>query len=104
MNKEMQAAPVCPECGGELAVEDGVCPRCKPSEAQSDWEKERDRLKKLWVIAAVFFWFSLFFQAALFVLDGTLNLVILSVILGTMILGVILKWRLLLHTRKGPGN
>ena len=88
--------------GGELAAEDGVCPKCKTQEPQNDWEKERDRIKKLWVVAALFFWFSLFFQAALFILDGTLNLIILSVILGTMVLGMILKIRLNLHMRKGP--
>jgi len=102
MNTEIQAAPVCPDCGGELAVKDGVCPKCKTPEPENDWEKERDRLKKLWVVVALFFWFSLFFQAGLFILDGTLNLIILSIILGTMVLGMILKIRLNLHIRKGP--
>ncbi len=102
MNTEPKTAPVCPQCGETLAEEDDVCPKCQTPEPQKDWEKERDRLKKLWVVAALFFWFSLFFQAGLFILDGTLNLIILSIILGTMVLGMILKIRLNLHIRKGP--
>ncbi len=102
MNTELQAAPVCPQCGETLTDEDGVCPKCQAPEPQNDWEKERERLKRLWVVAALFFWFSLFFQAGLFILDGTLNLIILSVIMGTMVLGIFLKFRLYLHVRKGP--
>ncbi len=104
MNTELQAAPVCSQCGETLAEEGGVCSKCQTPEPKNDWEKERDRLKMLWVIAALFFWFSLFVQAGLFILDGTLNLIILSIILGTMVLGVILKFRLNLHVRKGPGD
>jgi len=104
MNTEIQTAPVCPECGGKLAAEDGACPKCKTPGPQNDWEKEKARLKTLWVIAALFFWFSLFFQAGLFILDGTLNLIILSIVLGTMVLGMVLKFRLNLHIRKGPGD
>ena len=104
MSKELQVAPVCPQCGATLAENDGVCPKCQTPEPQSDWEKERDRLKKLWVIVTLVFWFNLLLQAGLFILNGTLHLVILSIILGTMILGTVLKIRLNLHIRKGPGG
>jgi hypothetical protein len=104
MSTDLEAIPVCPECGGALAAKDGVCPKCQTSEPQNDWEKERDRLKKLWILVTLFFWFSLIFQAGLFILDGTLNLIILSIILGTMVLGTVLKFRLNLHLRKAPGD
>jgi len=104
MSTDPEATPVCPECGGALATKDGVCPKCQTSKRQNDWEKERDRLKKLWILVALFFWFSLIFQGGLFILDGTLNLIILSVILGTLVLGTVLKFRLNLHVRKGPGD
>ncbi len=104
MNTDLEATLVCPECGGALAAKDGVCPKCQTSKSQNDWEKERNRLKTLWVIATLFCWFSLIFQGGLFILDGTLNLIILSIILGTMVLGTVLKIRLNLHVRKGPGD
>jgi len=67
---------------------------------QEDWEKEGDRLKMLWIMSVVFFWFSVIFQGTLFILDGTLNLVLISVIGGMMVLGVVLKWRYQRHMRK----
>ncbi|MCB1857144.1 MAG: hypothetical protein KDI63_02680 [Gammaproteobacteria bacterium] len=66
------------------------------------WSKERDRIKTLWVIAVVMFWFTLFFQGTLLYLDGQVNLVLLSIVTGMLILGVILKIRLKLHLRKEP--
>ena len=69
---------------------------------QEDWEKEGDRLKKLWIMSVVFFWFSVIFQGTLFILDGTLNLILISVIGGMMVLGVVLKWRYQRHMRKDP--
>ena len=104
MSTDLEANPVCPECGGTLTTKDSVCHKCQASESQNDWKKERDRLKTLWVVATLFFWFSLIFQGGLFILDGTLNLIILSIILGTMMLGTVLKIRLNLHLRKGPGD
>ena len=104
MSTDLEATPVCPECGGALAAKDGVCPKCQTSEPQNDWEKERNRLKNLWIVVTLFFWFSLIFQAGLFILDGTLNLILLSIILGTLVLGTVLKIRLNLHVRKGPGD
>jgi len=102
MSTDLEANPVCPECGGALAAEGGVCTKCETSEQLKAWEKERNRLKNLWIVATLFFWFSLIFQIGLFILDGTLNLILLSVILGVMILGIVLKIRLGLHVRKHP--
>jgi len=104
MNTDPEANPICPECGGALADKDGVCPKCQTSEPLKEWDKERNRLKNLWIVATLFFWFSLIFQIALFILDGSLNLILISVILGVMILGIVLKIRLGLHVRKRPGG
>jgi len=73
----------------------------KKSQAMTDWERERDRLKMLWVIAVVVFWLSVAFQTVLYYLqDGLFSFVLLSIIVGTMVLGVILKIRVQLHLNK----
>jgi hypothetical protein len=46
----------------------------------------------------------LIFQGTLFVMDGTLNLVLLSVIGGMVILGLFLKFRLQYHERRKPSE
>ncbi|MCP4409625.1 MAG: zinc ribbon domain-containing protein [Gammaproteobacteria bacterium] len=102
MNMEPNQSDVCPECGKQISPTDEVCPGCGTSLGLKAWERERDRLKRLWVISVAFFWFSVIFQGTLFVLDGTLNLVLLSVIGGMMILGLILKFRLQYHERRKP--
>jgi len=66
------------------------------------WEKERDRIKTLWVMSVLFFWFSAFFQIGLYFFDGQVNFVLLSIITGMMVLGVALKLRLQRHLRKKP--
>ena len=73
----------------------------KKSQALTAWERERDRLKTLWIIAVVIFWLSVAFQTVLYYLqDGLFNFVLLSIIVGTMVLGVILKIRVQLHLNK----
>jgi len=67
------------------------------------WERERDRLRMLWVAAVLFFWCSVAFQAVLFYLrDGHLSFILLSIISGTMVLGVALKIRFQRHLHKAP--
>ena len=112
MSKEETAVLSCPACGHRVPVGTEICAQCNynlstasadnPSAKRVAWEREGDRLKKLWVIAVVFFWFSLSFQAALYFLDGSLNIVLLSVIGGMMILGIVLKTRYQLHLRNKP--
>ena len=68
----------------------------------TDWEQKRDRLKTLWVIAVIAFWVSCCVQLVVYLLKERLDLVLLSIIFGTMVLGVALKTRLQLHLRKGP--
>ncbi len=68
------------------------------------WEKERDRIKTLWVISVMFFWFSAFFQIGLYYMDGQVNFVLISIIAGMMILGVALKLRLQRHLRRKPNE
>ncbi len=93
----------CPQCGAQVSTGGGECPQCGTS-FKNDWEREKARLKKLWVIVTLFFWFSLIFQGTLYILDGTLNLVLLSVISGMMVLGIVLKLKLQWHLRKKPSD
>ena len=73
----------------------------KKSQALTAWERERDRLKTLWIIAVVIFWLSVVFQTVLYYIqDGLFSFVLLSIIVGTMVLGVILKIRVQLHLNK----
>ena len=73
----------------------------KKSQALTAWERERDRLKTLWIIAVIIFWLSVVFQTVLYYLqDGLFSFVLLSIIVGTMVLGVILKIRVQLHLNK----
>ncbi|MEN8178314.1 MAG: hypothetical protein ABFS39_06785 [Pseudomonadota bacterium] len=66
------------------------------------WEKEHNRIKTLWVISVLFFWFSAFFQIGLFIVDGQVNFILISIIGGMMVLGVALKLRLQHHLRNKP--
>ena len=68
----------------------------------TEWEQKRDRLKLLWVVAVLAFWVSSGIQLLVYLLEERLEPILLSIILGLLILGVVLKTRLQLHTRKGP--
>ncbi|MCP4089353.1 MAG: hypothetical protein GY746_06130 [Gammaproteobacteria bacterium] len=65
----------------------------------TSWKQDRDRLKTLWVICVLGFWFSVFLQAALYYLKGEINFILMSIVFGMMILGVALKARLQQHLR-----
>ena len=112
MSNQETKALFCPGCGHSIVAGEPTCAHCNfdLNSTKSDdlkeritaWERESDRLKKLWVIVVVFFWFSASFQVALYFLEGDLNFVLLSVISGMMILGVVLKSRYQLHLRNKP--
>jgi len=68
------------------------------------WEQSRDRLKTLWVVCVLGFWFSILFQVVLYFLKGEINFILMSIILGMMILGVALKVRLQSHLRTRPDD
>jgi len=71
------------------------------SEALTAWEKEGDRLKKLRIVVVLVFWLSVAFQVVLYYLqDGLFNFILLSIIVGTLVLGVVLKIREQLHLNK----
>ena len=72
----------------------------RSSKDTGSWLRERERLKTLWVVSVVMFWLSVGFQAVLYILQNKTNLVLLSVIGGTLLLGVVLKIRVQLHERK----
>lgn len=68
----------------------------------STWAKQRDTRKTLWVVAVLAFWGSAAMQVILYFYHESLNFVLMSVVLGTMILGVWLKARYQLHLRREP--
>ena len=112
MAKQETQGLSCPGCGRSLSVGAKNCAHCDydlTADAAKDgskqvtlWEREGERLKKLWIIAVVLFWFSVSFQAGLYFIEGSLNFVLLSVAAGMLILGVVLKARYQLHLRKKP--
>lgn len=71
-------------------------------EQRAEWKKKRDRIKTLWVVAVLAFWVSCGVQLVIYLLKGRLDFILLSIILGTLVLGVVLKGRLQLHLRKAP--
>jgi len=70
--------------------------------SSGEWQSEHDRLKVLWVVCVLAFWFTFAFQIFLFFLDGQINFVLISIIGGMMILGIALKLKLQRHIRKKP--
>lgn len=67
------------------------------SEHDKSWQAEQKKLKTMWVAVIMVFWFSVTFQGAIFLLEGTLNLILMSIILGMLILGIVLKIKLQRH-------
>lgn len=77
----------------------------KPIETPRDWDewaRVRDSLKTRWVVAVLAFWITVAIMVVTFVIDNKLNLILLSIALGTMILGIWLKARFQLHRNKEP--
>lgn len=58
-----------------------------------EWKKESDKRKTLWIVVTMLFLFTAFFQGALYVLQGTLNIILICLILGMMVIGTVLKFR-----------
>ncbi|MET0102441.1 MAG: hypothetical protein ABW078_11975 [Sedimenticola sp.] len=64
-----------------------------------------DTDRKLWVVAVLAFWVSLAITLAFFLVTGEVDLILLSITLGTMVLGIWLKARYQLKQRNpGGGN
>lgn len=79
----------------------------KSNETDQDWDKWariRDSLKTRWVVAVFAFWITAAIMAAVYILDSKLNLILLSIALGTMIIGIWLKARFQLHQNKEPAK
>ena len=74
----------------------------KLKKQQTEWEQKRDRIKTLWVVAVLLFWGTCGIQLVVYLLKEKLDFILLSIILGMLVLGVVLKARLQLHLRKGP--
>ncbi len=68
--------------------------------ALTAWEREERKLKTLWVVAVLVFWFSAAFTLVMYYLSGGhLNFILLSITSGTMVLGVALKFRYQRHLK-----
>ncbi len=63
------------------------------------WKQERDKIKTMWVVCVLVFWFSGALQVGLFFYEGKINFVLISIIGGMLVLGVALKIRLQRHLR-----
>ena len=65
-----------------------------------EWEKENNKLKTMWVVSIMLFWFSIIFQTVLYIMDNKLNLILTSVIGAMLIIGIVLKIKLKRHLAK----
>lgn len=74
----------------------------EPSLEWKEWARKRDSMKTLWVVAVVCFWISTAILGVVFFLEDELNILLLSVSLGTMVLGVWLKARFQLYQNREP--
>ena len=63
----------------------------------NEWEREHNKLKTMWVVSILFFWFSVSFQTVLYFMDQTLNLILVSIIGGMLVIGIALKIKLKRH-------
>lgn len=66
----------------------------------SEWEQENSKLRTMWVVSVMLFWFSVSFQTVLYIVDQKLNLILVSVIGGMLIIGIALKIKLQRHLAK----
>lgn len=70
----------------------------------SEWKRQRDNLKTLWVVSVLFFWITVAIQVGVYWLKGEINLILVSIILGMMIIGLVLKLRYQRHLRSSPAE
>jgi uncharacterized membrane protein len=67
--------------------------------AQPAAAQRGESLKRQWVFAVLAFWITAAVILAIYLLKGELNLILLSIALGTMILGIWTKARYRRHLR-----
>ena len=109
-NEKASFSTTCAKCGHELPVGTKVCPGCGApsvagalaSDAWSIWDRARKTLKTQWVASVMAFWVSAAVLGVVFLLEGKLNLILVSIVLGMLIIGMWLKTRYQLHLRKEP--
>ena len=68
------------------------------------WARKRDLMKTQWVVAVVVFWITVAILAGVYFFTREAHFILLSIALGTMVLGVWLKARYQLHVRKEPAK
>lgn len=76
----------------------------KTQRIHSEWAKERDRAKLLWIVTTLAFWISLAILGFVYLLKDELHFVLISVVLGMLLLGIWLKLRYKLVLRREPDN
>ena len=74
------------------------------TDESAEWARARDGLKTKWVASVMAFWVSAAVLLLMFVIKGSLSLILLSIVLGMLIIGVWLKTRYQMHLRKDPGR
>ncbi len=72
------------------------------NQTPSPWERQRDTLKTLWVVAVLGFWIGILAQGLYYLLRGEANFILLSIISGMGVLGVVLKVRVQRHLHTKP--
>lgn len=103
----------CLHCGHIHSAPVDACAGCgepmddssRPAAAQhADWSLARDSIKTRWVASVIAFWVSAAILVVVSLIEGRLNLILVSVCLGLLLIGVWLKTRYQLHLRREPGR
>ena len=71
-------------------------------DAESEWVRARDSLKTKWIASVVAFWVSASVWGVVLLIDGKINLILTSIVLGMLVIGMWLKTRYQLHLRNEP--
>ena len=69
---------------------------------ESEWVRARDSLKTKWIASVVAFWVSASIWGIVLLIDGKVNLILTSIVLGMLVVGMWLKTRYQLHLRNEP--
>ncbi|MCG6966756.1 MAG: zinc ribbon domain-containing protein [Chromatiaceae bacterium] len=112
MSDTLEKEIICPGCGRRYAADANVCPACGGTgkaveiipDSASEWARTRDSLKTKWVATMIAFWVSAAILGFLLFVDGKLNLILSSIVLGMLVIGMWLKTRYQLHQRKEPSK
>jgi hypothetical protein len=88
--------------GAGPAGGDAGGPGDKALDTGSEWARARDSLKTKWIASVVAFWVSASVWGVVLFIDGKVNLILTSIVLGMLVIGMWLKTRYQLHLRNEP--